>query len=82
MREASISEQLQCRSIVVVESSIPAHLTLAEWRRRRPVSQSRCPVGIAAIRRTLQRVRLRSSLGARPSRGINVAFSLVRSWVR
>ena len=74
MREASISEQLQRRSIVLVESSLPPHLTLAEWRRDRSVPTAPC--------RGFTVVRLWSSLGATPSRVIHAAFSLVRSWVR
>ena len=62
MREASISEQLQRRSIVLVESSLPPHLTLAEWRRGQLVPRSRRQAGVAAIRHALQRLHPRAVL--------------------
>ena len=62
MRDPSISEQLLSRSVVLVESSLPPHLTLAEWRRGRPVPRSRRQAGVAAIRHALQRLHPRAVL--------------------
>jgi hypothetical protein len=62
MRDTSISEQIQSRSVLLVESSIPPHLTLAEWRHRRRVPRYRPQAGLAAIRRALERVHRRAGM--------------------
>lgn len=55
MVATSISEQLHNQSILVVEATIPAGVTIAEWRRRRPVTAppSRFSRAVAGARRIL-----------------------------
>jgi hypothetical protein len=53
----SIAQHLESQSVVVMESTIPADMTIAEWRRKRSAQRSsarrRFSSGLAAARRVV-----------------------------
>jgi hypothetical protein len=55
MVSGSVSYQLQRQSILVVEATIPADMTVAEWCRRRPAERSRLSRAVARFRRVRRR---------------------------
>lgn len=46
---ASLAEILELQSVLLVESTLPADVTIAEWRRRRTRRDARARLGLSKL---------------------------------